>query len=114
MAILVRPCATAQPGGQSKLSPFADGHRILITMAVLLRNHPPLYFFSPLALALRPGRRLRGGLGAGRAAALAAPAARRRAGGHGRDRGALVVLGLVLNAVNAGFREVVALGRRPS
>ena len=28
--------------------------------------------------------------------------------------GALVVLGLVLNAVNAGFREIVALRRRPS
>jgi hypothetical protein len=28
--------------------------------------------------------------------------------------GALVVLGLVLNAVNAGFREIVSLNRRPS
>src|SRR5262245_42697235 len=39
-------------GSYSKLSPFADGYRILITMAVLLRNHRPLYFFSLIALAL--------------------------------------------------------------
>src|SRR5258706_3260679 len=39
-------------GSQSKLSPFADGYRILITMAVLLRNHRPLYFFSLIALGL--------------------------------------------------------------
>jgi glycosyltransferase involved in cell wall biosynthesis len=106
----------ARPAGSfSKLSPFADGYRIIITMAVLLRNHRPLYFFTVLALALMaaagayavawalgslpPWRPLvHGALLAGTLAVA----------------GALVVLGLVLNAVNAGFREIVALGRRPS
>ena len=46
----------ARPSGSySKLSPFADGYRILITMAVLLRNHRPLYFFTLIAAA--PARR---------------------------------------------------------
>jgi hypothetical protein len=100
-------------GSYSKLSPFADGYRILITMAVLLRNHRPLYFFSLIALALLaldgayglawalhalpPWRPLLHGLVMAAAAVTAA---------------SLVVLGLVLNAVNAGFREVVSLGRR--
>jgi glycosyltransferase involved in cell wall biosynthesis len=106
----------ARPAGSfSKLSPFADGYRILITMAVLLRNHRPLYFFSLLALALI-------GLDAAYAAAWALDALPPwRALVHGAIMagtlviaGALVVLGLVMNAVNAGFREIVALGRRPS
>jgi glycosyltransferase involved in cell wall biosynthesis len=100
-------------GSYSKLSPFADGYRILITMAVLLRNHRPLYFFSLMALgllafdlayglawvggALQPGRLFHGlvlaGVGAG---ALG-----------------LVLLGVVLNAVTAGFRELMVLARRP-
>ena len=39
-------------GSYSKLSPFGDGYRILITIAMLLRNHRPLYFFSVLAAVL--------------------------------------------------------------
>jgi glycosyltransferase involved in cell wall biosynthesis len=106
----------ARPAGSfSKLSPFADGYRILITMAVLLRNHRPLYFFSLLALALL-------GLDAAYVTAWALDALPPwRALVHGGViagtivvAGALVVLGLVLNAVNAGFREIVALRRRPS
>jgi len=106
----------ARPAGSfSKLSPFADGYRILITMAVLLRNHRPLYFFSLIGLlllaldggyavawalqALPPWRPLVHGLVL--AAVLATAAG-------------LVVLGLVLNAVNAGFREAVSLARRRS
>jgi len=43
----------ARPSGSySKLSPFADGYRILITIAVLLRNHRPLYFFTLVAALL--------------------------------------------------------------
>jgi len=105
----------ARPAGSfSKLSPFADGYRILITMAVLLRNHRPLYFFSLIALllvgadvayalawgaGLLPGRTplFHGMLLAG-ALALA---------------GALVVFGVILNALNAGLRELIALSRRP-
>jgi glycosyltransferase involved in cell wall biosynthesis len=100
-------------GSQSKLSPFADGYRILITMAVLLRNHRPLYFFSLIALALvtfdlvwaaawvmgaLPYRPAIHAVVLVSAAAVAA---------------ALVVVGVVLNAVTAGFRELAALGRRP-
>jgi len=106
----------ARPAGSfSKLSPFADGYRILITMAVLLRNHRPLYFFSLLGLTLL-------GLDAAYVVAWATgalPAWRPLV--HGAvavgtlvAAMALMVLGLVLNAVNAGFREIVALYRRPS
>jgi len=105
----------ARPSGSfSKLSPFADGYRILITMAVLLRNHRPLYLFSVLASVL---------LGAdlayaGAWAAGLLPAWPRLAhalvlAGTAAVSISLVVLGVVLNAVNAGFREMVALARRP-
>jgi glycosyltransferase involved in cell wall biosynthesis len=105
----------ARPAGSySKLSPFADGYRILLTMAVLLRNHRPLYFFSLIALGLLA-------LDALYAAAWAAdllPPARPLVhvlvvAGLGGLAGGLVLLGVVLNAVNAGLREVVALIRRP-
>ena len=71
----------ARPAGSlSKLSPFADGYRILITMAVLLRNHRPLYFFSSIAVGPpRRRRRLRGG------APGRPPASLRHAGARGRD-----------------------------
>ena len=105
----------ARPAGSfSKLSPFADGYRILITMAVLLRNHRPLYFFTSWALVL-----LAADLGYGIAwAAGALPAWDAR--GHGLLggvlallAGGLVMLGIVLNAVSAGFQEMRALLRRP-
>jgi glycosyltransferase involved in cell wall biosynthesis len=101
----------ARPQGSlSKLSPWSDGYRILITMAVLLRNHRPLYFFSLIAAGL---------LGfdlvcllawtfVGRwpvPAVVVAAAAATAVG--------LVLLGVVLNAVTAGFREMAALARRP-
>jgi len=104
----------ARPAGShSKLSPFADGYRILITMAVLLRNHRPLYFFSLIALALVAfdlvwaGAWLMGLLPyrpAVHAVVLAGTAA---------SAAALVLVGVVLNAVTAGFRELAALNRRP-
>jgi glycosyltransferase involved in cell wall biosynthesis len=105
----------ARPAGSySKLSPFADGYRILLTMAVLLRNHRPLYFFSLIALALLA---LDGAYAAAWAADLL-PAVRPLVHalvmlGVAGLAGGLVLLGLVLNAVNAGLREVVALMRRP-
>ncbi|PYQ00107.1 MAG: hypothetical protein DMF82_23000 [Acidobacteria bacterium] len=100
-------------GSHSKLSPFADGYRILITMAVLLRNHRPLYFFTLIALGLvtfdlvwaaawamglLPYRAVVHAVVLAGAAAVAA---------------SLVLVGVVLNAVTAGFRELAALGRRP-
>lgn len=106
----------ARPAGSySKLSPFADGYRILITMAVLLRNHRPLYLFSVIALILLALDAaygiawVLGGLPPWRPLIHAAVLA-----GSAGLAVALVVLGLVLNAVNAGFREIVSLSRRPS
>jgi glycosyltransferase involved in cell wall biosynthesis len=104
----------ARPEGSfSKLSPFADGYRILLTMAVLLRNHRPLYFFSLIAAALTVSA-----VGYGAVwAAGAAPASPLVNGlvvvGAVVLAGGLVVLGVVLNAVTAGFRELAALSRRP-
>jgi glycosyltransferase involved in cell wall biosynthesis len=101
-------------GSHSKLSPFADGYRILITMAVLLRNHRPLYFFSLIALALLAADVVW-------AAAWAAGALPPYPwgvhllvmGGSAGVAAVLVLVGVVLNAVTAGFREAAALARRP-
>ena len=105
----------ARPAGSvSKLSPFADGYRILITMAVLLRNHRPLYFFSSIAV----------GLLAADAVYAAALLTHRLApqgtlvhagvlAGLALLAGGLVLVGVLLNAVSAGFRELTALQRRP-
>jgi len=100
-------------GSHSKLSPFADGYRILITIAMLLRNHRPLYFFSVLATTVLAADLVYAVLWAlgffeSKAAWL-----------HGGVTAALlfmamslVVLGVVLNAVQAGFRELSFLQRR--
>jgi glycosyltransferase involved in cell wall biosynthesis len=116
MTILELPCRyrARPPGSHSKLSPFADGYRILLTMAVLLRNHRPLYFFSLIAAALLLldlGYAVAWGLGALPDWSLLA---------HGLVLGGtlgfaavLVLAGVVLNAVSAGFRELHALQRRP-
>ena len=101
-------------GSFSKLSPLADGYRILITMAVLLRNHRPLYFFSLLALTLLGldlaylvawAANLLGKLPLAAHAAISGAVALVAIG--------LVVFGVVLNAVTAGQREMIALNRRP-
>ena len=105
----------ARPEGSfSKLSPFADGYRILLTMAVLLRNHRPLYFFSLIALALV----VMAGVYSGVWVAGAAPSGSALVNGLVIAgalllAGSLIVLGVVLNAVTAGFRELAALNRRP-
>jgi len=101
-------------GSYSKLSPFADGYRILITMAVLLRNHRPLYFFSLIALAL---------IAADAVYAVAwvtdtLPAYGTRThtlvlAGTALVAAGFVFVGVLLNAMSAGFRELVALNRRP-
>jgi glycosyltransferase involved in cell wall biosynthesis len=105
----------ARPTGSfSKLSPFADGYRILITMAVLLRNHRPLYFFTLIASGLLAA-----------AVVYGAAWATERVPDYGTLTHTLILAGLalvaagfvlvgvVLNAVSAGFREIVALSRRP-
>ena len=101
-------------GSYSKLSPFADGYRILITMAVLLRNHRPLYFFSLIALAL---------FAADAVYAVAwvtdtLPAYGTRThtlvlAGTALVAAGFVFVGVLLNAMSAGFRELLALNRRP-
>ena len=116
MVILEMPIRyRARPEGSvSKLSPFADGYRILITMAVLLRNHRPLYFFSSIAV----------GLLAADAVYAAALLAHRLPpygtlihagvmGGIALLASGLVLIGILLNAVSAGFQEMTALHRRP-
>jgi glycosyltransferase involved in cell wall biosynthesis len=105
----------ARPAGSfSKLSPFADGYRILITMAVLLRNHRPLYFFSVFAVALLAAAAVYAGAWAlGRVPDYGALVHGGVIAGGVLLAGALVLVGVLLNAVSAGFRELVALQRRP-
>jgi glycosyltransferase involved in cell wall biosynthesis len=105
----------ARPEGSfSKLSPFADGYRILLTMAVLLRNHRPLYFFSLIALALAIGGvGYAGAWAAGRVFWASSVVNGLVVFGALATAAGLVVLGVVLNAVTAGFRELAALNRRP-
>ena len=100
-------------GSYSKLSPFGDGYRILITIAMLLRNHRPLYFFSVLAAVL-------GMIAIGYAAAwgfgfLASVPSYTHAVvvvGLLLLAFALVIVGLMMNAINTGFRELQVLRRR--
>ena len=105
----------ARPEGSvSKLSPFADGYRILITMAVLLRNHRPLYFFSSIAVGLL----IADGVYAAALLAGRLPAYGRLVhggvmGGIALLASGLVLIGILLNAVSAGFQELTALQRRP-
>src|SRR5687768_8438491 len=93
----------ARPEGSfSKLSPFADGYRILLTMAVLLRNHRPLYFFSLIALALVVLATMYSGLWiAGAAPSPSTVVNGVVVAGSLLLAGTLVVLGVVLNAVTA-------------
>ncbi len=100
-------------GSFSKLSPFADGYRILMTMAVLLRNHRPLYFFSLFSVALLALDLVYLAAWASDLLGNLPPAV------HAAISGAialvaisLVVFGVVLNAVTAGQREMITLNRR--
>lgn len=97
-------------GSVSKLSPFGDGYRILITIAMLLRNHRPLHFFSSIAAGLLL---LDAVYASARALARAQDfegwAHLLVMGGGALLAAGLVIVGVVLNAINAGFREVVSL-----
>jgi len=105
----------ARPEGSvSKLSPFADGYRILITMAVLLRNHRPLYFFSSIAAGLLIADGVyAAALLAGRLPPYGRLVHAGVMGGMALLAGGLVLIGVLLNAVSAGFQELTALQRRP-
>ena len=101
-------------GSVSKLSPFADGYRILITMAVLLRNHRPLYFFSSIAVGLLVADGVyAAALLAGRLPAYGRLVHGGVMGGIALLASGLVLIGILLNAVSAGFQELTALQRRP-
>ena len=105
----------ARPEGSvSKLSPFADGYRILITMAVLLRNHRPLYFFSSIAVGLLAADAVyAAALLAGRLPPHGRLVHLGVMGGLALLASGLVLIGILLNAVSAGFQEMTALHRRP-
>jgi glycosyltransferase involved in cell wall biosynthesis len=100
-------------GSYSKLSPFADGYRILITIAMLLRNHRPLFFFSSLATVLAFVA-----LGYVSAWALGWLPATSTVFHAVVVAGlvilalSLVIVGVMMNAINTGFRELQALNRR--
>lgn len=101
-------------GSHSKLNAFADGYRILITMAVLLRNHRPLYFFSVAAVGLLlVDTAYLASWGGGWLPAWDIWIHWAFVAGSVGLAGALVVFGVVLNAVNTGMRELIALSRRP-
>ena len=101
-------------GSHSKLSPFADGYRILITMAVLLRNHRPLYFFSSIATGLLVADGVyAAALLAGRLPPYGRLVHLAVMGGMALLASGLVLIGILLNAVSAGFQELTALHRRP-
>ena len=101
-------------GSHSKLSPFSDGYRILLTIAMLLRKHRPLYFFGILAMVL-------GLAGTGYAGSWAMgwlpdwPAWWHGAvlAGIGGVSGILLLVGIIMKAIQAGFREQTSLARRP-
>jgi hypothetical protein len=116
MVILEMPIRyRARPvGSVSKLSPFADGYRILITMAVLLRNHRPLYFFSSIAVGLLVADGVyAAALLAGRLPPYGRLVHAGVMGGIALLASGLVLIGILLNAVSAGFQELTALQRRP-
>ncbi len=100
-------------GSYSKLSPFGDGYRILITIAMLLRNHRPLYFFSVFSV-------LFGVAAVGYAGAWGVGILEGVPGyvnvvvvvGLALLAFSLVVVGVMMNAINTGFRELQALRRR--
>ncbi|MCU0243122.1 MAG: glycosyltransferase family 2 protein [Vicinamibacteria bacterium] len=101
-------------GSYSKLSPFADGYRILLTIVVLLRNHRPLFFFGLIALTLMMLSALYAGAGLlGFLPAWGVMIHGFVVGGTLAISFTLLFFGIVLNAVTAGFREVLALSRRP-
>ena len=100
-------------GSHSKLSPFADGYRILITITLLLRSHRPLYFFSFMAVVLLVVSLAYGVLWTyGQLPDVARWFHALVVGGLVLLAGGLVIVGLVMNAINTGFRETAALQRR--
>jgi glycosyltransferase involved in cell wall biosynthesis len=96
-------------GSNSKLRTWADGYRILLTIAILLRDHRPLYFFSSLAFLFFGGGAVSALLWLKLPDNLVLPGI-----------GALLVLiaflflstGLILNAVSTRFKELTALERK--
>ncbi len=94
-------------GSNSKLRTFRDGYRILLTILMLLRDHRPLLVFGVGSGVLAGFGALLWGLGIMGTTGL-------RAAGVAFLAAALAVFlaGLVLNTINARFREVQSLLRR--
>ncbi len=95
-------------GSASKLRTFRDGYRILITIAILLRDHHPLLFFTSIA-----GIVFAGGIGLGlfalsRTAPGSSPSLWQLLLSIGLIICSAVIAtgGLILNAVNTRVREL--------
>jgi glycosyltransferase involved in cell wall biosynthesis len=104
----------ARPEGSvSKLSAFADGYRILLTIAVLLRNHRPLFFFGVPAFVAFVAAMTWAVLWA----LDLAPAFRTSThllivGGSCLLAAGIILVGLLQHAIAAGFQELRSLERR--
>jgi glycosyltransferase involved in cell wall biosynthesis len=102
-------------GSRSKLRPFSDGYRILVTMAVLLRDHRPLAVFGTFGSICLAGAALAGvlrlldyaGIPTLPVSLLSGVVILMTIVGI-----AFLGLGLVLNSVNTRFREIRSLLRR--
>lgn len=100
-------------GSFSKLSPFGDGYRILITIAMLLRNHRPLYFFSMFSVMLAVAAvGYASAWGFGLLEAVPGYVNVVVVVGLVLLAFTLVIVGVMMNAINTGFRELQVLRRR--
>ena len=102
------------PGSTSKLSSFKDGYRILLTMAVLLRDHRPLFTFSLAGSAF---------FIVGASVWLYAVLSNRTVGAFSLQAAGVVfmelaagfvLVGFILSTINTRMRELWSLLRRRS
>ena len=115
MAIVELPIRyRARPAGSfSKLSPFADGYRILITIGTLLKNHRPLLFFSGLGLLLLVLDLVVAAVWASRVPEAPDGMAYWAFVAAGALLAALLPLfGILISAITTGVEEMTALSRR--
>ena len=102
-------------GSESKLRSFSDGYRILMTIAVLLRDRRPLFVFSSIALVFAAAALLGAlldvtGLLAGRA--VLTRWARIAAVWCMSVAALSIFTGFILNAINTRFREMRSVTQR--
>jgi glycosyltransferase involved in cell wall biosynthesis len=102
-----------QGSSSAKLRPLRDGYRILVTIAVLLRDHRPLYLFSLVGLVslLIGFASLLALLFSGKTGPPSLQLALLAAIGGALGIVAFAV-GLILNAVNTRVQELIGLATR--